>query len=211
MPIIFGGGHENERRAGTENVPGIIGFVEALERFVPRPVFDPNLLGPLTDRLLLLVKRLDRVHFVGSPSHRLANTLAFVVEGSDSIALLAGLDLEGICASSGSACSAGSLTPSHVILALGLDPKLAKAYYDLGIMYSQERKNPEARSAFEKVLAARPGSVDALRGLAALSLEEGDYDQAFKLHQKLIETGERTAEVFYNCGLICQKRSGFFW
>ena len=46
-----------------------------------------------------------------------------------------------------------------------------------------------------------------MRGLAALSLEEGDYDQAFKLHQKLIETGERTAEVFYNCGLICQKRN----
>jgi cysteine desulfurase len=65
--------------------------------------------------------------FVGSRSQRLANTVSFVVDGSDSIALLAGLDLEGICASSGSACSAGSLEPSHVIVGLGLEPKLTNA------------------------------------------------------------------------------------
>ena len=126
-PILLGGSHENERRAGTENLAGIIGLVEALERFVRHPVFDRERLAPLTDRLLHLVDHLPGVQFVGSRERRLANTVAFVVEGSDSLPLLAGLDLEGICASSGSACSAGSLEPSHVVEALGVDKELANS------------------------------------------------------------------------------------
>lgn len=126
-PILFGGGHENERRAGTENLAAIAGLVEALERFIRPPVFAPDRIGPLADRLIRLVENLEGVHRVGSPTNRLANTVAFVVEGADSITLLAGLDLEGICASSGSACSAGSLEPSHVVQALGLAPELANA------------------------------------------------------------------------------------
>ena len=81
----------------------------------------------MTDRLLQLIDRLPGVQFVGSRGRRLANTLSFVAPGSDSIALLAGLDLEGICASSGSACSAGSLQPSHVINALGIGKNLANS------------------------------------------------------------------------------------
>jgi cysteine desulfurase len=126
-PILHGGSHENERRAGTENLAGIIGFVEALERFVRIPVFDRERLAPLTGRLIQLINRLPGVQFVGSRERRLANTVAFVVEGSDSIPLLAGLDLEGICASSGSACSAGSLEPSHVVEALGLKQRLTNS------------------------------------------------------------------------------------
>jgi cysteine desulfurase len=126
-PILLGGSHENERRAGTENLAGIIGFVEALERFVRTPVFDRERLAPLTQRLIQLIDRLPGVQFVGSRERRLANTVAFVIAGSDSIPLLAGLDLEGICASSGSACSAGSLEPSHVIEALGLEQRLANS------------------------------------------------------------------------------------
>jgi cysteine desulfurase len=126
-PILFGGGHENERRAGTENLPGIIGLIEALERFVRTPVFERAKLAPLTNRLLSLIQRLPGVQFVGSMERRLNNTVAFTVEGADSISLLAGLDIEGICASSGSACSAGSLEPSHVITALGLKRELANS------------------------------------------------------------------------------------
>jgi cysteine desulfurase len=126
-PILLGGGHENERRAGTENLAGIIGFTEALQRFVPEPVFKHEHLAPLAEDLIRMVDGLEGVRFVGSRQNRLENTIAFVVEGSDSFALLAGLDLEGICASSGSACSAGSLEPSHVVRALGYDEKLAKA------------------------------------------------------------------------------------
>jgi cysteine desulfurase len=126
-PVSFGGGHENERRAGTENLAGIIGLADSLERFIREPVFSRATLEPLAERLIQSIEGLEGVHFVGSRLHRLANTVSFVVEESDSIALLAGLDLEGICASSGSACSAGSIEPSHVIRALRMSENLAKA------------------------------------------------------------------------------------
>jgi cysteine desulfurase len=125
--ILVGGGHENERRAGTENLAGIIGFIEALERFVREPVFSSSLLSPLARKLITAVNRIEGAQLVGSRQHCLANTVSFVVENSDSIVLLAGLDIEGICASSGSACSAGSLEPSHVVSALGYKPALANA------------------------------------------------------------------------------------
>jgi cysteine desulfurase len=126
-PIAFGGGHENERRAGTEHVAGIIGLAEAMERFVQTPVFKPEQLFPLTARLLAFVESLEGVDFRGSPRNHLANTVAFTVAGCDSITLLAGLDMEGICASSGSACSAGSLEPSHVMSAMGVEKNSANS------------------------------------------------------------------------------------
>jgi cysteine desulfurase len=123
-PILLGGGHENERRAGTENLAAIAGLAQALRLFVREPVFRCTHLAPLCDRLISCLSQIDGVKLVGSPAHHLSNTISFVVKGTDSIALLANLDLEGICASSGSACSAGSLEPSHVIRALGLEPDL---------------------------------------------------------------------------------------
>jgi cysteine desulfurase len=126
-PILFGGGHENERRAGTENLAGVIGFMEALERFVKQPVFAAESLLPMTERLNQLIERVDGARLVSPRQGRLCNTVAMLVEGADSISLLAGLDMEGVCASSGSACSAGSLEPSHVISALGVAPGLANS------------------------------------------------------------------------------------
>jgi cysteine desulfurase len=126
-PLLLGGSHENERRAGTENLASIIGLVEAMERFIRPPVFASEGLTHLTGRLLRLIDGLPGAQFVGSRERRLANTVSFVVPASDSITLLAGLDLEGICASSGSACSAGSLEPSHVVRALGLEQRAANA------------------------------------------------------------------------------------
>jgi len=119
VPILFGGGHETERRAGTENLGGIAGLVAALDKFVKSPVFDRLKLAPLASKLIESFENNEEFEFVGSRKRRLANTVAFVVRGTDSIALLAGLDLEGICASSGSACSSGSLEPSHVIVSIG--------------------------------------------------------------------------------------------
>jgi cysteine desulfurase len=124
-PLLFGGSHENERRAGTENLTAIAGFTEALTRFVSPPVFSAQILEPLTALLIKRVSSLDGVVLRGPARQRLANTAAFTVEGCDSITLLAGLDLLGICASSGSACSAGSLEPSHVLLAMGVEKPLA--------------------------------------------------------------------------------------
>jgi cysteine desulfurase len=126
-PLLLGGAHENERRAGTENLAGIIGMAEALERFVKTPVFDAAGLQLLTARLFQLLENLEGVRLLGSKEHGLPNTVSFVVSGADSITLLAGLDMEGVCASSGSACSAGSLEPSHVVKALGVEASLAKS------------------------------------------------------------------------------------
>jgi cysteine desulfurase len=126
-PILLGGSHENERRAGTENLAGILGLVEALQRFVAKPVFPRVHLAPHVQTLRSALQNLDGVQIVGSRQRNLANTVSFVVKGADSISLLAGLDLEGICASSGSACSAGSLEPSHVISALGFEKGLASS------------------------------------------------------------------------------------
>ena len=126
-PVLFGGGHENERRAGTENLAGIFGLVAALEKFVKPPVFPNSRLKEFLVKLIAGIEKIDGCEVVSpnrpagtfAPPICLANTVSFVVRGADSIALLAGLDVEGICASSGSACSAGSIEPSHVILALG--------------------------------------------------------------------------------------------
>jgi cysteine desulfurase len=151
-PIVFGGGHENERRAGTENLPAIVGFAAATERFVPTPVFSEAALKPLATKLIALSDSLSAlgVEFRGSRSQRLANTVAFTVLGVDSITMLAALDLEGVCASSGSACSAGSLEPSHVMLALGVPGEAANAL----VRFSLGRASTEQEVAHvEKVLA----------------------------------------------------------
>jgi cysteine desulfurase len=118
-PLIFGGGHENERRAGTENLPAIAGFVAALEKFISPPIFDRAKLEPLLKKLRFSISKIPGSEVVSPQLDSLANTISFIIEKLDGIALMAGLDMEGICASSGSACSAGSLEPSHVVLATG--------------------------------------------------------------------------------------------
>jgi len=118
-PIIFGGAHENERRAGTENVAAIIGLVYALEKFTRPPVFDRSKLQPMLDQLRACIAKIPGCEVVSPLERSLPNTVSFTVHAADGIALMAGLDMEGICASSGSACAAGSLEPSHVIAAMG--------------------------------------------------------------------------------------------
>jgi len=157
-PIFFGGGHENERRAGTENLPAIIGLVKALELFVSTPVFSQTKIKPLAEKI-------DGCELVSPRENCLANTVAFVVRGADGIALMAGLDMEGICASSGSACSAGSLEPSHVILAIG---KMEEA--NSLVRFSLGRNSSEAEVDF--VCSVLPEFIRRaqLGGLAAKRL-----------------------------------------
>ena len=126
-PTQHGGTQENERRGGTENLTAVAGLVTAFECFVPQPVFPADPLRAWTERLGRAVTSLPGVERHGCPENRLSNTLAFSVEGTDSISLLANLDLEGVCASSGSACTAGSVEPSHVLRAMGVPESRAKA------------------------------------------------------------------------------------
>jgi cysteine desulfurase len=163
-PIFFGGGHEYERRAGTENLPAIIGLVTALEMFISAPVFNRTKLKPLADKLVSAIEKIDGCEIVSPRENCLANTVAFVVHGADGIALMAGLDMEGICASSGSACSAGSLEPSHVVLAIG-----KKAAANSLVRFSLGRNSTEAEVDFvcsvlpEVIRRAQLGGLAAKR------------------------------------------------
>ena len=119
-PILFGGGHENERRAGTENLAGHHRPGRRAGKICEAAGFHQGLnSGSLRRNSLPAIEKIEGCEIVSPRENSLANTVSFVVRGADGIALMAGLDMEGICASSGSACSAGSLEPSHVILAIG--------------------------------------------------------------------------------------------
>ena len=157
-PILFGGGHENERRAGTENLAAIAGLVEAIERFVPSPVFERNKLELLTSRLSRLGE-FEGINHLCPKAKRLANTASFTVPGIDSMTLLAALDLDGICASAGSACSAGSLNPSHVLSAMGRCDNEANSLvrFSLGRETTDEEINLVLDSFPEFVKNNRPG------------------------------------------------------
>lgn len=121
--LLLGGSQENEHRAGTENLAAIAGLVTCLERFSSPPVMDRRVLAPLTARLETAALAIPGAKRWGADlPGRLSNTLALTLDGCDSLSLLAGLDLEGICASSGSACSSGSLEPSPVLRAMGATP-----------------------------------------------------------------------------------------
>ena len=134
-PIVHGASHENDRRAGTENLPAILGLAEAIVRFLPLPPFSHNSISPLAERLISGLDAIAPASFLGDrdPSLRLFNTVSFFVEGSDSISLLGALDLEGICASSGSACSSGSVNPSHVVRAMGVNENGANSLVRLSL------------------------------------------------------------------------------
>ena len=131
--ILMGGSHENERRAGTENVAAVAGFAEAAMRFITPPVFPAERLGNLTLLMIAALREIPSVRLVSPVADRLPNTVSFTAKGCDSTTLLAALDMEGICASSGSACSAGSLNPSHVLLAMGVPADEANSLVRLSL------------------------------------------------------------------------------
>ena len=126
VPVIHGGAQERERRAGTENVAGIVGLSVALELAVREMPRRMPYVAALRDRLIEgILSRIDGVRLNGHPKERLPGNANFVFHGVDGESLLLRLDMEGIAASSGSACSAGSIEPSHVLLEMGVPSDLA--------------------------------------------------------------------------------------
>ncbi len=161
-PLLHGGSHENDRRASTENVAGIIGFVRAAEITTARTESEDARLRVLTERLWQgLSTRIERIRRNGPADRRVANTLNVSFAGCKSDALLMSLDLEGICTSSGSACAVGSLKPSHVLLAMGLGPDMANAAvrFSLGVVTTE--------ADVDAVVNVMPGIVGRLRSFAA--------------------------------------------
>ena len=126
LPLILGGGQERERRAGTENIPGIVGLSVALELVETQRQETSAHCAELRDRIIQVVlERVPKCILNGHPTQRLPNNVNFSFEGVEGEPILLGLDMAEIAASSGSACSSGSLEPSHVLLALGQSAELA--------------------------------------------------------------------------------------
>lgn len=123
--LIHGGGHERGKRAGTENVPYIVGLARAAELAKQELPEETARLSRLRDRLIEGALRIPYTFVTGSREHRLPGLASFCIEGIEGEALLLNLFNHGVCASSGSACSSGSLDPSHVLLAIGLPHHVA--------------------------------------------------------------------------------------
>jgi cysteine desulfurase len=128
QPIMFGGAHENERRPGTENVAGIVGMAAAAEWTLRDRETEQQREAQLRDDLwTLIAENVPDAKQNGVNAPTLANTLNVSLLGIDSEMLLIALDLEGVCASSGSACMVGSVVASHVLLAMGLPMERARS------------------------------------------------------------------------------------
>jgi cysteine desulfurase len=138
--IAHGGSHENTRRPGTENVAAIVGMTAAAELAENKRSDDQPRLRALRDQLWKeMTSRFPSAVRNGDPEQTLANTLNVSFPGLDGEALLIGLDLEGVCASSGSACMVGSVQPSHVLVAMGVGPGVASSTvrFSLGTQSSE--------------------------------------------------------------------------
>ena len=125
-PLIHGGAQEKRRRAGTENVPSIVGFAKAVELATANIEEDSKKLIKLRDKLMSEIeKNIDNIKLNGHPEKRLPGNVNFSFEYIEGESLLLSLDMLGIAASSGSACTSGSLDPSHVLLCMGLPHEIA--------------------------------------------------------------------------------------
>lgn len=164
--LFHGGAQERLRRAGTENVPGIIGLGKACELAVQDLEKESAYLTTLRDKLIKEVTdKISNVRVTGHPTHRLPNHASFCFEFIEGESMLLSLDMKGIAASSGSACTSGSLEPSHVLLAMGIPHELAHG----SIRITLGRDNTgEDIDYFMEVM---PPIVERLRAMSPLDQE----------------------------------------
>jgi len=160
-PLIHGGHHERNLRAGTENVPGIIGFSEAVKIATMELEEENKRLLTLRDKLETgLLERIPDITLNGHKEKRVSNTLSLCIKYVEGESISLHLDLNDICASSGSACTSGSSEPSHVLLAMGIKPEIAYG----SLRFSLGRENTE--EDIDKVLDILPRVVKKLRLLS---------------------------------------------
>lgn len=163
LSLIHGGAQERRRRAGTENVPGIVGFGAAVKRakasMDERAKQESELRDYLIERVL---SEIPYTRLNGHPEKRLPNSANFGFEFIEGESMLILLDMAGICASSGSACTSGSLDPSHVLLAIGLPHE--KAHGSLRLTLSEETTKEEVDFVVDKLKEI----VERLRGMSPL-------------------------------------------
>ncbi len=160
--LIDGGAQERGKRAGTENTPGIVGLGAAIERAVATMDERNARLREIQSTLIDKVLKIERSRLNGDREHRLPGNVSFCFEGVEGESLLLYLDAEGICASSGSACTSGSLDPSHVLLAIGLKHEVAHG--SLRLSFSDGNTLADA----ERIAEVLPGIIERLRSMSPL-------------------------------------------
>jgi len=144
-PTMFGGHHERDRRAGTENVPGAVGLGRAAEWIAEHGPSEWQRLQELRDRLEQdILDRIPDTHINGAGAPRTPNTSNIRFDGIDSEPLLIALDLKGFAVSSGSACSSGATEPSHVLKAIGLSREQARSSIRISLGRSNDASQVDA-------------------------------------------------------------------
>ncbi|HEX9036266.1 MAG TPA: cysteine desulfurase family protein [Ktedonobacterales bacterium] len=165
QPQIAGGSQERNRRAGTENVPGAVGAAHALSLAEETREAETARLIILRERLIAGVLAIPGVQLTGHPTERLPNSASFLIDGVEGESLLLNLDLVGICASSGSACTTGDIEPSHVLTAMGYSAAASRGALRLTLGHS----NDDADVDF--LLERLPAIVARLRGMSTRPAE----------------------------------------
>jgi len=163
VPFLYGGEQENRRRASTENVAGIVGFGEACLLAQKDMANEEKRLTYLRDKLIEgILKRIKNCRLNGHPEKRLPGNVNVSVEGVEGESMLLNLDLSGVCASSGSACTSSILEPSHVLTAIGLSPEVAHSSlrFTLGMENNEQDIN--------YVLKILPEIVERLRSMSPI-------------------------------------------
>ncbi len=164
IPFMHGGEQERRRRAGTENVPAIVGFGKAAEIAQGEIETEAKRLIHLRDKLIKgLVEQIEHIRLNGHPTKRLPNNVNVSIEFVEGESMLLNLDLEGIAASTGSACSSSSLEPSYVLLAMGLSHELAHG----SLRFSLGRETTEEDIA--RVLEVLPRISTKLRAMSPMA------------------------------------------
>jgi cysteine desulfurase len=164
-PRFHGGHHERDRRPGTENVPGIVGFGKAADLALANLESEPQRISALRDRLEnTILDSISSVRANGDVAHRVANTTNLSFEAAGGEAMLIALDLAGVACSTGAACSSGAVEPSHVLLAIGLSPDGARS----SLRFSLGRQT--TAEEIDHAIAALPTVVERLRALSPRSV-----------------------------------------
>ena len=159
LPQLQGGSQERGKRAGTENVAGIVGAAAALRLAYEELARVTPCITALRDRLISGVLTIPGSNLTGHPTERLPNNASFMFEGIEGESILLSLDLHGIAASTGSACTSGSVDPSHVLLAMHYSPEEARGTLRLTL----GKDNTDAD--VDAVLAVLPGIIEKIRRL----------------------------------------------
>ena len=160
--LIEGGAQERGKRAGTENIPAIMGMAAALREAVDHMEENAQKVSALRDKLIAGLSEIPHCALNGDPVNRLPGNVSFCFEGIEGESLLLLLDAKGICASSGSACTSGSLDPSHVLLAIGRPHEVAHGSLRLSLC----EWNTEEE--MDHILAEVPQIVDYLRNMSPM-------------------------------------------